>query len=158
MNRLTKEYLPQLQEYQSLKQQMLEILSDADLAHTIKGSPSLGELCKEMGETQQSYVNSFKPPYKLSFKYRNPDAALAGSVSGLAAWYANLDKEMKDMLDAFSDEDLDTIRVGRGTWMVPIQQNLDIYKEALLIFSGKVWVHLHAMGKPLPEQWADWIG
>ncbi len=158
MNRLSKEYLPMLEEYQSLKRQMLEILADADLAHTIPSSPSLGELCIEMGETQQSYINSFKPPYKLNFKYRNEDAALAGSVSGLAAWYANMDKEMNDLLEVFSDKDLDTIRVGRGSWMVPIQQNLDIYKEALLIFAGKAWVHLHAMGKTLPEQWVDWLG
>jgi hypothetical protein len=158
MNRLMKEYLPILEEYQSLKQKMLEILTEADLAHSITGSPSLGDLCKEMGETQQSYINSFKPPHKLNFKYRNPDASLAGSVSGLAAWYANMDKEMKDLLEALRDEDLDSIRVGRGSWMVPIQQNLDIYKEALLIFCGKAWVHLHAMGKKLPEQWSDWLG
>ncbi len=96
MNRLSKEYLPSLEEYQSLKHQMMELLSDADLAHTIPGSPSLGELCKEIGETQQSYINSFKPPYTLNFRYRNEDATLAGSVSGLAAWYTSLDKEMKD--------------------------------------------------------------
>lgn len=158
MNRLSKEYLPLFEEYQLLKHEMLELLSDADLAHTLPNSPSLGELCKEMGETQQSYINSFKPPYKLNFKYRNEAASLAGSVSGLAAWYTNLDKEMQALLAAFSDEDLDTIRVGRGSWMVPIQQNVDIYKEAMLIFGGKAWVHLHAMEKELPEQWADWLG
>jgi hypothetical protein len=69
-----------------------------------------------------------------------------------------MDKEMKDLLEALRDEDLDSIRVGRGSWMVPLQQNLDIYKEALLIFCGKAWVHLHAMGKKLPEQWSDWLG
>ncbi|MEX2160975.1 MAG: hypothetical protein WD751_03590 [Anaerolineales bacterium] len=158
MNRLAQEYLPLLGHYQKLKHRMLRILNDADLAHSIKGSPTLGELCKEIGETEQSYINSLKPPYKLNFKYRNADLSLAGSVSGLAAWYANMDKEMNDILVALSDEDLDAIRVGRGTWPVPIQQNLDIYKEALLIFAGKAWVHLHALGKELPEQWADWIG
>lgn len=158
MNRLTAEYLRVLDEYQDLKDALVEILTDENLAHTIKGSPSLGELCKEFGETEQSYINSFKPPYKLNFRYRNSDASLANSVGALAAWYANLDKEMKDILEAFADTDLDTIRVGRGNWMVPIQQNLDIYKEAQLIFCGKAWVHLLALGKTLPEQWADWIG
>lgn len=158
MNRLNKEYLPLLGRYQKLKHKLLELLTEADLAHVIPGSPSMGELCKEMGETEQSYINSFKPPYKLNFKYRNEDNSLASSLSGLVAWYTKLDKEMKETLDAFNDEDLDTIRVGRGSWMVPIQQNLDIYKEAMLIFGGKAWVHLHAMGKELPEQWADWLG
>lgn len=33
----------------------------------------------------------------------------------------------------------------------------EIYKEALLIFYGKVDVYLKAMGKPRPEQWAIWM-
>ena len=69
-----------------------------------------------------------------------------------------MDAELKTILEAFSDEDLDKIRIDRHGWPVPTQQNLDIYKEALLIFCGKAWVHLLALGKPLPEQWADWLG
>jgi hypothetical protein len=156
MSRL-QDYLQLLEAYQDLKDRFIEVVTDEDLKHTIKGSPSLGELCKEFGETEQSYINSFKPPYNLNFQYKHADASVATSVSALAAWWANLDHEMKDILDAFTDEDLDTIRIGRGSWPVPIQQNLDIYKEALLIFAGKAWVHLHALGKTLPEHWADWI-
>lgn len=158
MSRLHAEYLRILEEYQDLKDELVALVSDEDLKHTLAGSPSLGDLCKEMGETQQSYINSFRPPYKLNFQYKHADAAVASSVSALAAWWASLDGEMKSILDAFTDEDLDTIRVGRGTWMVPTQQNLDIYKEALLIFCGKAWVHLHALGKKMPEQWEEWIG
>ncbi|MEX1071593.1 MAG: hypothetical protein WEC37_03110 [Anaerolineales bacterium] len=157
MNRLTEEYIPLLGHYQKLKHQMLEVLTNADLAHTIKGSPSLGELAKEIGETEQSYLNSFKT-YKLNFDYKNLDAGLAKSISALSAWYASLDDELKTILENFSDDDLDKIRIDRHGWPVPIQQNLDIYKEALLIFCGKAWVHLLALGKTLPEQWADWIG
>jgi hypothetical protein len=158
VNRLHAEYLRILEEYQDIKDEFITIVSDEDLQHTLPGSPSLGELCKQMGETEQSYINSFKPPYKLNFEYKHADAAVATSVGALAAWWANLDHEMKLILDAFTDEDLDSIRVGRGSWMVPIQQNLDIYKEALLIFCGKAWVHLHALGKKMPEQWEEWIG
>jgi IS605 OrfB family transposase len=32
------------------------------------------------------------------------------------------------------------------------------YKEALLIFYGKVSMYLKAIGKILPEQWQEWIG
>ena len=157
MNKLMKEYIPLLGHYQNLKQQMLEILSDADLAHAIQGSPSLGELCREFGETEQSYINSLKS-FKLDFGYKNPDAELAKSTSALLAWFANLDKEFKTLVEGYTDEDLEKKRVDRHGWPVPIQQNMDIYKEALLIFCGKAWVHLNALGKTLPEQWADWIG
>ncbi len=158
MNQSRQSYLKLFEEYQDLKDSFLAIVSDEDLAHHIPGSPTLGELCKEVGETEQSYINSFKPPYKLNFRYRNPDASLAKSVSGLAAWYANLDKEFKDILEAFSDEEWEAAIIHRGTWPVPLRQNLDIYREALLIFCGKAWVHLHALGKSLPEHWRDWIG
>ena len=157
MSQTFKEFLKLLPHYQNLKHQMLEILSDEDLAHTIPGSPSLGALCKEMGEIQQSYIDSFKS-FKLNFSYRNPDATLTTSTAALAAWYADLDKEMQAILESFSDGDLETRRVGRGNWMVPIELNLDIYLQAVLIFCGKAWVHLHALGKELHEQWVDWIG
>lgn len=156
MNRLMEEYIPLLGHYQKLKHQMLEILTDAELGHTIKGSPSLGELGKQIGETEQSYVNSFKT-YQLNFDYKNPEPAMAKSTSALSTWYGSLDAELKTILEAFSDADLEGIRIDRHGWPVPIQQNLDIYKEALLIFCGKAWVHLQAMGKTLPEQWADWL-
>jgi hypothetical protein len=34
---------------------------------------------------------------------------------------------------------------------------LEVYKEALLIFYGKASVYLKAMGKPRPQQWQEWI-
>lgn len=157
MSETFKEFLKLLPHYQDLKGKLLALLNDADLAHTFSGSPGLGALCKDFGETEQSYVNSFKT-LKLDFKYRNPDESLATSVSALAAWYAMLDKEMEETLKSFSDADLASKRLGRGSWMVPIELNFDIYLQALLIFCGKAWVHLHALGKDLPEQWADWIG
>jgi len=158
LNQARENYLRLFEEYQDLKDAFIAIVSDEDLAHQITGSPTLGELSKEVGETEQSYINSFKPPYKLNFQYRNPDASLTKSVSGLAAWYANMDKEFKGILDGFSDEEWESVIIHRGTWPAPLRQNLDIYKEALLIFCGKAWVHLHALGKSLPEQWEEWIG
>jgi hypothetical protein len=144
-------------DYNDLKRQMLELLTDADLANRFPHNPSLGELCKEMGETQQSYLNSFKTT-KLNFSYRNPDAALATSVAALAAWYANLDAEMDEVLAKVSEDDLQATSNFRGNWEVTMQVNLEIYLQALMIFAGKAWVHLLALGKTLPEQWADWIG
>lgn len=34
---------------------------------------------------------------------------------------------------------------------------LEVYKEALLIFYGKASVYLKAMGKPRPPQWRERI-
>lgn len=158
MNRLMENYLPLFGYYQDMKSQFLALVSDADLAFQVSGNPSLGALAKEMGETQQSYVNSLKPPYKLNFSYRNEDVSLAASTTALQAWYADLDAQMTALLEGFTDEQLDSVEIGRGTWMVPIQQNMDIYKEAVLIFCAKAWVYLQALGKPLPEQWSDWLG
>ena len=156
MNQLMKDYFPTFEHYQALRTKMLDLLNDADLAHKFEGSPSLGELCKDIGETEQSYINSFKA-FKLDFSYKQPDASLATSTSALAAWYANLDKELKALIEAYTDQDLNR-PIDRGGWNVPVRLNLDIYKEALLIFCGKAWVHLQALGKTLPEQWREWIG
>lgn len=149
--------LKHVRDYNNLKPQMLELLTDADLAHTVPGSPSLGELCKEIGETEQSYLTSFKTT-KLDFTYRNPDTALATSVPALAAWFAKLDDEMDEVLAKFSEDDLQATSNFRGKWEVTMQVNLEIYLQAVMIFCGKAWVHLHALGKQMPEQWADWIG
>ena len=156
MNQIMQDYFPTFEHYQALRAKMLDLLSDADLAHKFEGSPSLGGLCQDIGETEQSYINSFKA-FKLDFSYKQPDASLATSTSALAAWYANLDKELKALIEGYTDQDLNR-PIDRGGWNVPVRLNLDIYKEALLIFYGKAWVHLQALGKTLPEQWREWIG
>jgi len=38
------------------------------------------------------------------------------------------------------------------------KQQLDIYREALLIFYGKVSVYLKSMGRARPPEWREWIG
>jgi hypothetical protein len=157
MSESYKEWLRLTPHYQELKHQLLEILNNDDLAHVVKGSPSLGSLCKEIGETQQSYVDSFKT-LKLNFNYRNPDANLSVSTVALKDWYTKLDAEMMAALESFSEEDIASKKLGRGNWMVPIELNLDIYLQAIMIFCGKAWVHIHALGKEMPEQWADWLG
>ena len=44
-----------------------------------------------------------------------------------------------------------------GGFIISPAIQLEIYKEALLIFYGKADVYLKAMGKPRPEQWTVWI-
>jgi uncharacterized damage-inducible protein DinB len=150
------DYFPIFVQYQALRNQLMDLLSDSDLAHKLPGSPALGELCKEIGETEYAYVSSFKK-FAVDFSYKSDDKKLTSSVAALKQWYAAMDQELKSLIEAFNDADLDK-QVDRGGWSVPVHIQLDIYKEALLIFYGKAWVYLHALGRPLPDQWKGWIG
>lgn len=144
--------------YTPLRDQLLEALSDSDLGFTPGGdNPTLGELCRELGETQHAYVQSFKT-FKIDFSYRTDDDSYLGSVARLSAWYQQLDKELEAALEAVADEDVASKQMDRDGYQVPIHISLDILREALLIFYGKVSVYAKAMDKPLSQQWQDWIG
>jgi hypothetical protein len=54
-----------------------------------------------------------------------------------------------------SSQQVTTQRLG---FAVPPAIQLHTYREALFIFYGKVTVYLQALGKPMPPQWATWIG
>ncbi len=64
---------------------------------------------------------------------------------------------MKAMVEAFSDEDLKKT-IDRGGYPVPVDMQLDIYLQALLIYFGKAVVYFKAMGKPLSQQFKEYIG
>ena len=155
MSRPIEPYLRWFDDYQALEHQLIDVVSDSDLAHLIAGSPTLGELCWEHGEVERAYLDSFRT-YKLRFDYGHPDAHLAGSTEALSDWYTRLDQEFEAVLASFVDDPETTI-IDRGTWSVSVRENLAIYKEAVVIFAAKAWVHLLAMGKALPQQWKDWL-
>lgn len=115
---------------------------------------------REMGEVEYSYIQSLTT-LKQDWSYRNTEAGLASSVAQLNAWGQALDDEMKATVSALSDEDLaKTIERGSqgGAFPAPIEMQLDIYLQALLIFFGKVAIYLKAMNKPLPEDIQACIG
>ena len=150
-------------EYQGLRDQLMDMLDDDDLVERLGGQTmSLGELCREIGEIEHAYVESFRT-FRTDFTYRNPDPRLEHSVAALKAWYAELDRDLKAAVEALSEDDIANRRIIRGDFdedffspLVKVQ--LDVYREALLLFYGKVSVYLRAMNRPLPEQWRDWIG
>ncbi len=143
--------------YTPLRDQLMDELSDDDLSFTPGGSnPTLGELCRELGETENAYVQSFKT-YKADFSYRSNDDSYLNSVSRLQAWYAQLDEALDAVLETVSDEDVATKQIERDGFSIPIHISLDVLREALLIFYGKVSVYAKAMDKPLTQQWKDWI-
>jgi uncharacterized damage-inducible protein DinB len=157
MNSIIQGYYPVFQEYQALRNQLMESLSDEDLAFSPGGeNMALGELCREMGEVEHAYVESFKT-FKQDFSYRNEEPGLAGSVARLSARFEELDGALRAAIEALSEDDLQNRVVDRGSFSLPPRIQLEVYKEALLIFYGKASVYLKAMGKPRSQQWQDWI-
>lgn len=157
-NSIMRERYPILEMYQPLRRQLIEILEDDDLAFAPTGNPSLGDLCREMGAVQQAYIDSFRT-FQLDFSRPGADDGLPASVAGLAEWYANLDRTLKEAVAGLDEEQIENRRIDRGgDFQVPPAIQLEIYREALHIFHGKVSVYLKALGKPLPPQWQEWIG
>ncbi len=158
MNSLMERYYPVFQLYQALRGQMMEMLTDDDLSfHPGGENLTLGALCRQIGEVQYAYIESFKT-FQIDFSYRNEEPGIDTSVRKLSSWFDEQDKILKEILESFSEEELQKKTINRGgDFILPIQIQLDVYKEALLIFYGKSNVYLKMMGKTLPEQWRHWI-
>lgn len=159
MNQIITQHYPMFQLYQSLRDKLIDLLSDDDLRYTPGGTnPTLGELCREIGEIEHAYIQSFKT-FTQDFSYRNTTAGLAEDVARLKHWYAELDQELRATIEGLSDDDLANRMIDRGhDFKLPPQMQLDIYKEALLLFYGKATVYFKAMEKALPDQWREWVG
>ena len=150
-------------EYQGLRDQLMEILRDDDLAVRLGGeTASLGGLCREIGEIERSYIDSLRT-FRQDFGYRDADPRLEQSVGALEAWFAELDKNLAAAIEGLSEDDIANRTIIRSDFdegffsPLPAKQ-LDTYREALLIFYGKVSVYLRAIERPLPPLWRDWIG
>lgn len=158
MNSIMQDYYPLFTAYQAMRAQLMDLIGDADLAfQPSERNPTLGELCVEIGETQHSYIQSFKT-FTQDFLYRSDEPGLAESVAQLSDWYQRLDRELAEVVGGLSEDDIQGRPIDRGGGFTVLpQMQLDIYKEALLIFYGKASVYLKAMGKTLPKQWQEWI-
>ena len=157
MNRYMQEKWPWIEGTHGMRSQLIDILSDADLSFSPGGqNMTLGALLREMGETEYSYIQSLKT-FKQDWSYRNMEAGLESSITRLKAWYQTLDEQMKAAVSDLSDEDL-TKTVDRGGFSMPVDLQLDVYLQALLIFFGKATVYLKAMNKPLPQPIQEYIG
>src|SRR6267143_1029509 len=155
---LAQSLAPFFPDYQALRAQLMEIVSDEDLGYRVGGTnPRLGALCREIGEVEHSYVESLKT-FRQDFGYRNLDPNLESSVAALSSWYAELDDELRAAIESLSEDNIAHRTVDRRDFpdfkpLVRVQ--LDICREALLIFATKVSVYLRAMGKELPQQWRE---
>jgi hypothetical protein len=158
MNNIMRDYYPTFQEYQQLRDKMLAILSDEDLAfRPSDANPTLGALCREIGEIEHAYIESFRT-FALDLSYRNAEAGLESSVERLKGWLAKLDQELRAAVEGLSEDDIQNRLVDRGSFQLPPRIQLNVYQEALLIFYGKSSVYLRVLGKQFPDQWRDWIG
>jgi hypothetical protein len=158
MNSLMKEQGHILEQNQAMRNQMMEILTDEDLGYSPGGENlTLGALCREMGEVEHAYIESFKT-FRQDFSYRNEEADLERSLERLVAWFQALDGELKEVLESLSEDDIQNRVIDRGGgFVLPPTIQFHIYIEALLIFYGKASVYFKALGKTLPEQWQTWI-
>ena len=90
-------------------------------------------------------MQSFKT-FKIDFSYRSNDNDYLTSVAKLKAWYMQLDEELEAVLETITDEEVAENQMDRGDFTVPLHISLDVYREALLIFYGKVSVYCQGDG------------
>ena len=158
MNRYMTERWSWIEGTHQMRSQLLDILSDADLTFNPGGqNMTLGALCRESGEVEYSYIQSLKT-FQQDWSYRNEEVALERSVARLKEWFQKLDDELKAAATALTDEDLKKTVDRGGGFAMPVDLQLDVYLQALLIFFGKATIYLKAMNKPLPQQIQEYIG
>jgi hypothetical protein len=156
MNQAMKERWGWVEGTHALRTQLLDAVSDAELSFTPGGQAmTLGALCREMGDVEHSYVQSFKT-FTQDFKNRNTTPGIESSVAQLKTWFATLDQEMQSTIAAMSDAAVDK-PIDRGGFHLPAGIQLDVYLQALLIFLGKATIYLRIMNKPIPTQIQEWI-
>jgi hypothetical protein len=150
-------------EYLGLRRDLVGILGDDDLGFRVGGSSqTLGELCREIGEIEMSYIEGLGT-FRQRFDLHHDDDRVEREVAVLGAWWERLDEDLLAAMERLSEDDIRNRRIRRSdfdeAFFSPMpRQELDIYREALLIFYAKVSVYLRAMGRDLPQLWADWIG
>lgn len=156
MNSIIENELPGTQE---LRDELLDMISDADLAYELPGNNlTLGELCEEMGKTEQIYIHSFKT-FKQDWGYSGSKPEATNSVESLKAWYKKLDAELYAVLNGLSEEDVQNKQIDRGHGFTPsLFVQFQVYHEALLIFYAKASIYLKALEKQLTDQWKIGIG
>jgi hypothetical protein len=158
MNRLMQERWSWVEGTHSLRDELLNSLSDADLSFNPGGrAMPLGDLIREFGETEHTYLHSFKTRTQ-DWSYRHPHPEIALSLDQLKTWFQELDADLQATLSALSDADLKQTIDRGGGFDMPVDLQLDVYLQAVLIFLGKATIYLRVMDRPLPGNFRSWIG
>lgn len=157
VNRYFQEKWSWIEGTHGMRIQLLDALSDENLSFNPGGANvTLGALCRESGDVEYAYIQSLKT-FTQDWSYHNETPGIESSVAQLKAWYQAMDAEMKAMVEGFSDEDMRKT-IDRGGFEVPVDMQLDIYLQALLIFFGKVSIYCRAMGIEMTPTFNEYIG
>ncbi|HVU14798.1 MAG TPA: DinB family protein [Phototrophicaceae bacterium] len=155
MNSLMTEQGEWLKAMHSLRTQLLDVLTDADLRFSLPGNPTLGETFREQAEVERSYADSFKT-FKQTFDVGTSDPALATDLAKLKDYFKSVDADLISNIDALSEDDIKK-NIERN-FPLDAKTQVAVYTQAVLIFFGKITIYYRAMPKPLPENWKAWIG
>lgn len=156
MNSLTNQF-ELLNASVKLRDLLLDASTTSDLAFAVQGNPTLGELFRELGEVQHSYIEAFKT-FKQDFDYRHPDPSIATDKARLGERFKTLDADIESAVNSLAQEDIDSKIIVRPHWQAPVTVMFHTYRECFLIFAAKVSVYFRALGKPLPDQVLWWMG
>ena len=159
MNQIEQNFLPLLDMGMDVLAMALENVSASDLEFTPPGdNAGLGELCRAMGDIAFAYAQSFRTK-SMDFSITADDRRSPRNGGELSEWIRAQEGLIKEAVRRYSDEELTTNHVDRGGgWKVPLLTQFHIYREALLIFFGKLDVYLRMMRKPRPQTWVQWVG
>ncbi|MDX2137459.1 MAG: hypothetical protein SF123_05140 [Chloroflexota bacterium] len=156
MNSLTSQF-ELLNASVKVRDLLLDASTAADLTFAVHGNPTLGELFRELGEVQHSYIEAFKT-FRQNFDYRHPDPSIAADKGRLGEWFKTLDADIEAAITVLSQEDIDGKIIVREFWQAPVGVIFHTYRECFLIFAAKAAVYFRALGKPLPDQVLWWMG
>lgn len=158
MNRYMESKWSWIEGTHGMRTRLLALLSDDELGFSPGGqNMTLGELIRECGEIEYAYIQSLQT-FTQSWDYRNEQPGLANSVDALQSWLDELDGEMKETVSAMTDVDLDKMIERAEGFSMPVELQLEVYLQALLIFFGKAMVYLRAMEKPIPDDFQTMFG
>ena len=156
MNSLFEE---EIRGHHRMRDQLLIVVSDADLAYKLPGqNPTLGDLLVELGELEGVYTHSFET-LTLDWAHRQLPLPEPITVASLQAWFEAQDDAMNRALSRFTEDELRVDQIDRGHGFVasPFVQ-MQVYREAVYIFYGKLSVYLKALERDAGEEWAGGVG
>ncbi|UQN09769.1 hypothetical protein [Deinococcus sp. QL22] len=158
MNRLTEQRAHLIDLTHTLRDTVFGEITDANLDFSPGGTAlTLRRLLLEQAEIQAAYAESFRT-LKLKFDVVAPEEIR--TTAQIQEWFAQLDTEMFEALDALSNEDLSRPHEPRGQ-MSPrytVEISFHTYRESVLIFAAKASVYLRALGRTLPKLMKSFVG
>jgi hypothetical protein len=159
VNSLIRDQYGMVEMTQNLIAEAFDMLGDADLDFTPgPGAPTIRDLFVEQAAIQAGYIEGFRT-FQGNFHQFAPVEIDASTIETLRSGFARLNADLKETLAAISEDDLANRMVDRGGgFVIPVAMQMHIYRESILILSGKLSVSFRLLGLTFTEQWRDWIG